>query len=312
MSKIAVFHRPSGPPGGDTQVARHFTDALNALGVSAIDLPAGAPIPEGIEYAHVWAACSPDWGLPLAVRLGIRNIPFTISPEWYPRDARQAFYGRVGDIASGYTPSVAMMMQLSTGLACATMGELRECWKLAPRHPGFVMGAAFAPPEINYQIETQDSLYALCVARIEEHKNQLTALMACNWLGLPFYCIGSEANQEYANHLKAGGARLFGRIDNHADVMGWMRNALVHVLPSFGEIVAIANQEAAYCGTPMVIGSTCHDWEYFGDRASYCDPTDWRDIAHAINEAIDNQPKPWVDQPTWKSVAKRWIEWTTR
>lgn len=306
--RVIIFHRPTGPHGGDVSVAKDFAAKLAEYGIEAEAMGADQR-PDTLDYAHIWAACSPDWGLPLAQWLHSRRVHFTLTPEWYPRDIRQAFYGRTGDITPGYTPSVAMLMQMSDKLACVNMSELMACWKLAPRHPGFVMGEAL-PDKMPAprRIEGLPDQYVLCVGRIEAHKNQAMLAMACAWLGLPLLCIGPIKDKEYAQQVAAMGGKILGFIDDPALVAGYMAQATVHALPSLGEIQGMANMEALYYGTPTVISTTNHGWEYFQDRVNYCDPTDWRDIAAAIVEAAGRERTPWKDQTTWDDVVKKWIE----
>lgn len=305
--RALIIHRPSGPLGGDVLIAEEFADALARAGIdvvirSANDLPKDLSV---FDAAHMYAACSPDWGLQAALNLYRAGLPFTVTPLWYPRDARQEFYGKSGDIYPGYTQSVAEVLRLSSAIAATTMGELRECWKLAPRHDGFVLGRGFTPFETPKKDNVKD--YCLSIARIEPHKNQSSLALACAYVGLPLICIGPIGDASYAQVLEANGAIIPGEVSRR-EAMIYLQNAKVHALPSFGEIVSGANCEAAYLGIPFVVGLG-YDWEYFGDRAVYCDPADWRDIAQALVEAANRPRRPWKRQPTWDSVAQRWKQW---
>ncbi len=167
------------------------------------------------------------------------------------------------------------------------------------------MGAGFSPPA--YEPENNEiGEFIVSVGRIEAHKNQIQTAMACELLGINSIYIGPILDQDYARALIDAGATLLGEL-SHDETCKLISSARVSVLPSFGEIVSQVNQEAAYYGTPMVIGLG-HDWEYFGDRAEYCDPTDFRDIARAIARAWDRPRERWTTQPTWKTVAMKHLD----
>jgi glycosyltransferase involved in cell wall biosynthesis len=91
--------------------------------------------------------------------------------------------------------------------------------------------------------------------------------------------------------------------------MQLLARARIHALPSFGEVVSLANQEACSLGVPAVMSYVGAEPEYFGAGGFYCNPTDPGDIARAIADAWGAPRGVWAEMPTWDEVAKRGIEW---
>lgn len=304
--RVLVLYRPTGPLGGDTLVAQEYAEALRSLGVDA-ECRSANKMEDATEFdiVHIYAACSPDWGLPTAMKLKQIGVPFLITPLYWPRDARQAFYGRPGqDIIPGYKQAIAATLRLATAWACVTMSEVLKCWELVPRHRAFVLGRGVTPLETK-AVDPDD--YVLCLARIEPHKNQVSLARACSKLGVRLECIGPIADQAYATEVVAWGGNVHGEMI-HSEAMSWLARANVHALVSFGEIVAGANCEAAAMGIPAVISVEGADPEFFGPGGVYCDPSDWRDIAEAIETAWSRPRGNWAwpsGPPIWQETAKK-------
>jgi len=305
--RVLVLYRPSGPLGGDTKVARQFATALEGYGVS-VTIQGGDKLDNVrlFDVVHIVGAVDVPWTFAASITLIRENVPYTTTPFYYPRDARQKYYGGHPDTLPGYTNTIAFVLQQSFAIAAPTMSELRECWNIAPEKRGFVMGYGFEPPEYELQ-ERERENFVLCVGRIERHKNQAALAQACIAVGLPLVCVGEIKDSEYAGLIGEFGGDVRGIVEQD-ELYRLFETARIHALPSFGECVAQANCEAAWFGVPQVIGLG-HDWEYFKDRAEYCDPSDWRSIARALARASWRKRKRWTSQPSWNDVAMNYLAW---
>lgn len=306
--KVGVFSREIGALGGDTSAANNFILALDALGCSVTALRADlSDFRDDLDIYHIYAAVGVSWAFPLSFELFRKQKVFTITPLYFPRDERMRFYHGLDDVYPGYKETIAQILQWSSALACLTMGELRACWDLiGDYHRGFIMGVGCGALPALKDEEINRGDYVVSVGRIEKHKNQSQLALACASLGIPLVCVGDyNVDSAYSQQLRSMGVQLTGELD-HRKTCALIAGARVAALPSFGEIVALSNQEAAYYGTPLVIGLG-HDWEYFGDRAEYCDPTDFRDIARALVRAWNKERSPWTSQPGWKGAAMRYL-----
>ena len=132
--------------------------------------------------------------------------------------------------------------------------------------------------------------FVLCVARVEDNKNQLALVEACRRLGQPLVLIGPP------NPLQPGYVDACRRAAGTAPllVLGFVERRLldaayaaakVHALPSWWEIPGLASLDAAAAGCNVVVSDRGSAREYLKDGAWYCDPGDVDSIASAIAAA---------------------------
>jgi len=314
--RVLNLVRPSGPTGGDIGTALDYANALQGLNADIqVDVRPANELDglDDYDFIHMWAACSPDWGLEAAKAARQSKAKFILSPIWWPRDARQAFYGMPGiDIAPGYRQSVAAIINMADVLVCFTMSELVECWKLVPNANGVVMGIGI---DRRAQKAQPPDDYVLSIGRVERHKNQWWLALACRMLGYKLKCAGTVRDEEYAEGIRQQGAEILGEIPHDDLIDKYLARARVHALPSFGEVVSRANCEAYDLGIPSVISLEGADPEYFGDWGYYCRPEDWRSIQEALRRAWFGKRLNWgnIIHPTWVDVARnmyiRMREW---
>lgn len=129
----------------------------------------------------------------------------------------------------------------------------------------------------------------LCVARIEELKNQLNLVRAMAGLPWQLVIIGPPARNHgwYWERIKAEAGpnvSLLGGME-HGQLPRFYRRARVHVLASWMETTGLSSLEAGAMGCNLVITDKGDTREYFDDQAFYCDPGSVESIRAAIIRA---------------------------
>lgn len=304
--RLLVLHRPSGPRGGDDKAAKYYAEAMAGLGVEVTIRPANElENLQAFDFVHMWAAVSPDWGMPAAYHVRRADVPLIVTPFYWPRDKRLAFYGDTADLYPGYKQQIGSVLHMADVWACVTLSEIKNCWELAPHHNAFVQGMGFTP--LPFEAEDPED-YVLCVGRVEKHKNQASLARACAHLGYRLECVGPIVDREYALEVAAWGGNLHGELDD-TDWRHILARARVCALPSFGETVATVNAEALSLGIPTVTSIDTADYEFFGLHAAYCTPSDWRDIAQTLDMAWKIGRQAPLQLPTWEEAARRTLNW---
>lgn len=300
--KILILHRPNAQSGGDMTALNGYAGALSRLDVD-VELRGADQVGEiyPFDFVHLWAACSPDWGLPAAREVRRLGGVLIITPFWWSRAERQTYYGQAGqDIAPGYTNAVAATLARADYLFVVTMSEAVECWKLAPRVRIWAIGMGCDKPTVQAQ-PAED--YVICVGRVEPHKNQLSLAYACKALGMRLELVGAIAHPEYARMCEEAGAHLCGELPE-SERLDVLSRARVHALPSFFENPGLAHAEAALMGIPGVLGNRGCEPEFFGPSGIYCDPTKPDDIESALAEAWRHPRRQWANVPSYDDMAK--------
>ena len=135
----------------------------------------------------------------------------------------------------------------------------------------------------------------LCVARIEERKNQLRLVRAMRGLNWPLVLIGqpSPNSQNYfaqvLHEAEKGKVHFVGQIDHEA-LRPYYDVARVHVLASWMETTGLSSLEAALVGCNLVITDMGDTKEYFGEDAFYCQPDSEESLRAAIVAAYSAPP----------------------
>jgi glycosyltransferase involved in cell wall biosynthesis len=176
------------------------------------------------------------------------------------------------------------------------------------------------PNAINISIfkQTTDSDFKgrdriVCVARIEERKNQLNLIHALKDSPYKLLIVGkpSPNNLQYFNQCKAEASENVTFVDhiNQLDLVKIYNSCKVHVLPSWFETTGLSSLEAAACGCNIVVTRKGDTEEYFKDFAYYCTPDDPCSIRAAIDNAY-KEPFNQVFQQyilnhyTWQETAE--------
>lgn len=146
--------------------------------------------------------------------------------------------------------------------------------------------------------------FVLCVGTPNGLKNQLLLLEALKGTGLTLCLIGRAHEPHYRQLLEQEGGQRLKMIDfiPRELVAGAYRAANVHASVSFAECCAQVNLEAAFCGCPIVVSNRSSEFEYFGDYAVYCDPSDVESIRAAVIEAWDGRTK---EPYRWQTLSEK-------
>lgn len=132
----------------------------------------------------------------------------------------------------------------------------------------------------------------LCVARIEEIKNQLNLVRAMKHLPWQLVLIGKPAPNHAAyferiKHEAGPNVHILGELE-HSRLPEYYRAAKVHVLASWMETTGLSSLEAGAMGCNLVITDKGDTRDYFGDRAVYCTPESVDSIGAAIRTAYES------------------------
>lgn len=136
--------------------------------------------------------------------------------------------------------------------------------------------------------------YILCVARIENRKNQIGLINALKNTNYKIIFVGAKNPkqkkyfQEFIKLIDNKNYFYLGKVD-HDKIMNLYKNARVHVLPSWFEVVPLVDIEAALSGCEIVTSKNSYIKEYLGDNAFYCDPSNSESIKENVALAFKNQ-----------------------
>lgn len=150
------------------------------------------------------------------------------------------------------------------------------------------------------------------VGRLEPHKNQLSLIRALRRRPYKLVLVGPP----HPHHLdymercrrEAGdNVEFIGGKTQH-ELVRLYQQARVHALPSFYETTGLVSLEAAAVGCNIVSTNRGYAREYFGSRGWYCDPSDERSIAEAVDQAMNSPYDPYLRQLiferfTWQHAA---------
>lgn len=145
-------------------------------------------------------------------------------------------------------------------------------------------------PLYNFKDRYKLDKYVLSVGRINHKKNQLDLAKACNELGITLVLIGNVADKEYFDKcMLYKNVVYLGFMDNY-NIYNAYRFAKAHILPSFVEMPGLSSLEAAAIGCNIVSTSEGCGYEYFKDKAIYCNPYDYSSIVKAVENSF-KKPK---------------------
>jgi len=175
------------------------------------------------------------------------------------------------------------------------------------------------------EIKLKDNNMVICVARIEQRKNQLNLIKALNDTDFQLYLIGSPAPNHtgYYSECKRVSKSNIHFIEAIAqeELVQYYKKAKVHILPSWFETTGLASLEALFCGCNIVITQYGDTRDYFdASEFIYCKPESVISIREAVEKAasmeintrlIDNAMEKYNWQKTAEktfSVYKKFIE----
>ena len=147
-------------------------------------------------------------------------------------------------------------------------------------------------------LERLSGKYVLCVARVEQLKNQLRILKALNnHPEIPIVLVGStKGDSRYVESVKSyakkrGNTYFIGEVSQQ-DMAFVYSNAAVHILPSFQESAGLATIEALFCEIPVVTSTEYFcpiNFYRFNEFGFQCNPYRLSSVKKAILSAMQNK-----------------------
>ncbi|SMY17003.1 glycosyltransferase [Photobacterium aquimaris] len=154
---------------------------------------------------------------------------------------------------------------------------------------------------------------SILAARIDPRKNILSLVKAIKKYPLDIYGKVAENHQEYFKEIKENSSSLVsfkGFLDS--SLLPEIYNKYIfHIMPSWLETPGLSQLEAAACGCNIITSNRGSTNEYFGNMATYCDPSSIESISDALHFALDNMKTPKemsefiLDTYIWKNTAEQ-------
>lgn len=157
--------------------------------------------------------------------------------------------------------------------------------------------------------------FILCVGRVSCRKNQLALINALKGTGLKLVLIGPSNDGDYLKKCKLSADNSVIFIDqlNYYKLASAYAAAKVHVLPSWFETPGLASLEAGLAGSNIVTTNIGSTYEYFYDKALYCDPSSEESIRKSVMTAY-SKPKEEIlknyilNNYTWEVAALKTLD----
>lgn len=159
--------------------------------------------------------------------------------------------------------------------------------------------------------------YVLSVGRIENRKNTLKLINACEMKGYKLTLVGGyDPEDDYAKKcLALVNEYGFEHINNisQEELLPFYYNAKVHAMVSWYETPGLATMEAACGGCNILTTDRGSTKEYFGDNVTYCDPFSQGSIERGLEKAMKSQSnfqlrKNIMDNFTWDIAASQTLD----
>lgn len=134
-----------------------------------------------------------------------------------------------------------------------------------------------------------------------------------NKSGIPLVLAGGRDSKVYRDSTGLGdGVRELGYVSDH-ELKALYENAACFVFASLYEGFGLPPLEAMASGCPVVVSRAASLPEIFGGVAFLCDPYDPKDIAAAIQRAIESSPgaqqlKEFAKKFSWEKCARETLE----
>lgn len=147
--------------------------------------------------------------------------------------------------------------------------------------------------ELNLSHLSLPDSYVCCIGAIGPRKNQLNLIRAANLLGIPLVIVGkvssgSEAYGQYVRRKAKENVRFIDYCEQDI-VFQIMKKSNGHIQPSYIETPGLVSLEAAALGCGIAVSDTGPVKEYFGDKALYVDPYDYKSIAVGMEKLYNNE-----------------------
>ena len=193
-------------------------------------------------------------------------------------------------------------------------GEMRQIMKVfgIKNKPYMSIVNAIDTDSFKLAPNTAREDYVLSVGRVENRKNTLKLIEACHQLGYKLILIGGyDSKDEYTKRcLDLVEQYDFEHIDNidQEALLPYYYRAKVHAMVSWYETPGLATMEAACGGCNILTTDRGSVREYFGDKATYCDPFSQESIVAGLKlsmeRKIDTSLRDLIlEKYTWEKAA---------
>jgi glycosyltransferase involved in cell wall biosynthesis len=296
---------------------------LEAIGVDVEIAATDAPEARGFDIAHVFGVFDPELAGPQIAACKRAGVRVALSPIWWDL---YDYFGRsraCERILAGPERRIERELEHLKTADARTLLKRRETQKYAARlaaQTALMRDADVLLPNsaieahayrqrlrlhdrptvvVPNPVDVPDAPASgpragiVCVARIEEKKNQAMLLYALRGLDADVTLIGGSHQSQYrelCDRWMTPRVRTIGNL-SHEDVLRELHRAAVHVLPSWAETPGIANLEAAAAGARVIVSNDGTESEYFGELADYVDPLDPAGIRTAVERALVMPPR---------------------
>ena len=330
--------------GGDTVVMDEVAKGLRAMGITVdIDLEAKLD-PRNYDIVHLHNFATPEITKVFAENCVRSHVPYVVTTMY---EDLPIFYNQMhglfqilqkyiefGQPREKWGEFIELMKQVTPGnrwenawtaehaAALIASGE-RERQTLLRDYPNTKYAQTYRlgceVSEFNddgslFIKETGIKDFVLCVGRLETRKNQLMLLKALEEspLTVVFATGGFTYQPEYEQLCRSikrvGQTHFLGRLSPEILSSAYAA-ANVHALPSWYELPGIVSMEAARRGVNVVACDRGTAWDYFGEKAYYCEPDNAESIYNAVVAAYYAPTRKGLEQTvadcTWDNAAKR-------
>ena len=116
----------------------------------------------------------------------------------------------------------------------------------------------------------------LAVGRIHPRKNQLNMIKALKDTGIPLVFIGKVNDKQYYRRCQQEADENIKFIDevDRSWLKEYYLRAKTHLMVSWYDTPGLVNLEAGLADCDLVVSSRGTAYDYFGDKAAYCGPTE--------------------------------------
>ncbi|MCP1265093.1 glycosyltransferase family 4 protein [Aeromonas hydrophila] len=154
--------------------------------------------------------------------------------------------------------------------------------------------------------------FVLCVARIEELKNQVALVKACKSAGLNLILVGSlsHSQKKYYNEIykHLDEKRIYIGSLSQEELVPYYKACSAHALVSHFETCGLSTMEAIHFKKSIVVSDVGYVKSVFDNLPFYCDPNDIPSITQALKNAVsssidDRLYEDFIEKTAWSVAA---------
>jgi glycosyltransferase involved in cell wall biosynthesis len=301
------------PGGGEIQLLK-TKDAIEALGHKIVLFDTWAPQFADVDIVHYFSVQGGSMNFCAHVkRLG---LPLVISPIlWLGKDKDMYPLGEISELFK--------ICDMIFPNSYAEKKLFQEHFnidndKFYVAHNAVEKDNFYKTPQCKFRDKFNiEDEFILCVANIEQRKNQLGLIKAMKRIGMPLILIGNIRDIGYYQQCLREGykeLRYIGPLDHHDILLAAAyHECRLFALPSLLETPSLSALEAAVSGAKIVITEVGCTKEYFGDEVTYVDPYSVDSIYEGIIHELDNERPDSlggriVNMFSWENTARESVD----